>query len=212
MGENMELEGVQVGRRTVLRAGAGAAAVAAAASLLPAVAFAAPEQHDPLAAKLSAVRSGELSANGWEVEKGFDIGGGVWLREVQGTGFSVPLRIGLAQALLHHVIRRYHYSVGTLRPGDVVGFLPHDRRQPAYQSNHASGTAVDIRPGAHPVGTRELFPAQLTAIRSILNECRGLVAWGGDFRVPDQAHFQIAVKPGDKRLATLVESLAGFRY
>jgi hypothetical protein len=46
------------------------------------------------------------------------------------------------------------------------------------------------------------------AIRSILNECRGLVAWGGDFKTPDEAHFQLAVKPGDKRLAKLAESLA----
>jgi len=208
----MELEGTQVGRRTMLRAGVGMAAAVGAATLLPAVALAEPKQEDPFAAKLARVRSGELSDNGWEIEKGVDIGGAVWLREVQGTGFSVPLRIGLAQAVLHHVIRRYHYSVDTLRPGDVVGFLPHDRKQPAYQGNHASGTAIDIRPGAYPVGTKELFASQRTAIRSILNECRGLVAWGGDFKVPDQAHFQIAVKPGDKRLEKLVESLAGYRY
>lgn len=210
MGEHMEDH--QIARRTMLRAGVGVAAAASVATLVPAVSLAAPQQDDPLAAKLAKVRSGELSANGWEIEKGFDIGGAVWMREVQGTGFSVPLRIGLAQTVLHHVIRRYHYRVGTLRPGDVLGFLPHDRKQPAYQSNHASGTAIDIRPGSHPVGTRELFGSQRVAIRSILNECRGLVAWGGDFKTPDEAHFQLAVKPGDKRLAKLAESLAGFKY
>ncbi|MEU0877511.1 M15 family metallopeptidase [Lentzea sp. NPDC005914] len=210
MGEHVEDH--QIARRTMLRVGVGVAAAASMATLVPAVSLAAPQQNDPLDAKLDEVRSGDLSANGWEIEKGFDIGGAVWMREVQGTGFSVPLHIGMAQTVLHHVIRRYHYSVATLRPGDVLGFLLHDRKQPAYQSNHASGTAIDIRPGSHPVGTRELFDSQRVAIRSILAECCGLVAWGGDFKTPDEAHFQLAVKPDDKRLAKLAESLAGFKY
>ncbi|MGW4211536.1 M15 family metallopeptidase [Lentzea sp. NPDC004789] len=199
----MELNNA-VARRTVLRAGAGVAAVATIVPLLETAAVAAPVQPK--------ARGVEHSANGWEIENGVDAAGQIWTREVQGTGLKVPLRIGLAQVVLHHVIRRYHYNVDTLRPGEVVGFLPHDRKQPAYQSNHASGTAIDIRPGSYPVGTKELFGSQRVAIRSILNECRGLVAWGGDFAVPDEAHFQIAVKPGDKRLAKLVESLAGFKY
>jgi hypothetical protein len=197
----MEFENA-VARRTVLRAGAGAVVVATVVPLLETAAVAAPDQS----------KARDRSDNGWDVERGVDSGGQVWTREVQGTGLLVPLRIGLAQAVLHHVIRRYHYNVGTLRAGEVVGFLPRDRNLPAYQSNHASGTAIDIRPGAHPVGTRELFGSQRVAIRAILTECRGLVAWGGDFRTPDEAHFQIAVKPADKRLAKLAESLADFKY
>src|SRR3712207_5226726 len=110
----MEFENA-VARRTVLRAGAGAAVIATVVPLLETAAVAAPGQPG--------ARTVERSDNGWDVENGVDAGGQVWQREVQGTGLRVPLRIGLAQVVLHHVIRRYHYNVETLRPGDVVGFL-----------------------------------------------------------------------------------------
>ena len=56
---------------------------------------------------------------------GPDAGGTVWTRPVPGTGFDVQVSIGDAEVILVHVIRRFHYEIDTLRPGDVVARLEH---------------------------------------------------------------------------------------
>ena len=60
--------------------------------------------------------------------------------------------------------------------------------------------AAATAPPAAPQRPRRV---QQNAIRQILAECRGLVAWGGDFDVPAPSHFEIAVGPQDHRLAVL---------
>lgn len=94
----------------------------------------------------------------------------------------------------------------------MVGFrAPGSVKHSDYEENHASGTAVDIRPGSYPRGVKGGFlPYQLAVVRDILAECDGVVRWGGDFSVPDESHFQIAIAPGDPRLRALVKKLRGW--
>ncbi|MDX3388170.1 hypothetical protein PV682_43045 [Streptomyces niveiscabiei] len=52
-----------------------------------------------------------------------------------------------------------------------------------YATNHASGAAVAIRPAWYPDGAEGgLFLHRLATVRGNLDEYRGVVAWGGDFR------------------------------
>jgi hypothetical protein len=194
-------------RRAALRTGAGMAAAMGLGITVAPSATAAPPPADPGARVLT----GQTSANGWEMQKGADIGGAIWTRPVAGTECSVAVHIGDVEVVLVHVIRRFHYEIGTVRAGEVVGFLPPGRTLTGYRTNHASGTAVDIRPGWYPVGTKGNFTGyELTVVRDILADCAGVVTWGGDFRRADEAHFQIDVPPGDQRLTELADRIRGW--
>lgn len=160
------------------------------------------------------VRSGKPSPNGWEMEKATDGGGSVWTRPVPGTPLDgVAVRIGAVEAVLVHVIRRFHYEIDQLRKGDVIGWRsPGKVRKGLPEGNQASGTAVRIRPEFYPVGTTGgFFPSQLLVIRDILAELGGVVRWGGDDRYVDESLFYIDVKPGDPRLSALVEKLRSWQ-
>ncbi|MDX2674929.1 hypothetical protein [Streptomyces soliscabiei] len=92
-----------------------------------------------------------------------------------------------------------------------MGFRPADSTLKGYATNHASGTAVAIRPTWYPDGAKDgLFPHQLATVRDILKECQDVVAWGGDFRRPNESHFQIDVPPSDARLKRLAARFRGW--
>jgi hypothetical protein len=193
-------------RRRVLCTGLG---LTAAAGL---VTLAAPS---PASASARSAEDGPhmhpTSANGWPMEPRANASGTIWTRQVPGSSVSVALRIGEAATVLVHVIRRYHYEIDTLVHGEVMGFRPADSTLKGYATNHASGTAVAIRPTWYPDGAKDgLFPHQLATVRDILKECQGVVAWGGDFRRPNESHFQIDVPPSDARLKRLAARIRGW--
>lgn len=201
--------GLPLSRRTVLASGAaggavlGTGLVAAPASAAAADVAAA---KDAYRRSIARVRAGRRSANGWEVEKAADAGGAVWTTAFAGSAASAALHVGDVSAVLGHVVRRWNYEIDTLAAGEVAGWRASPSGGP--EGNHASGTAVDIRPGWYPPGAAGgLFPHELAVVRDILRECRGVVAWGGDAAQPHESHFEIAVPPGDARLAALAAAL-----
>jgi hypothetical protein len=204
-----ELLSMDVTRRSLLLAATGVAAVIGTEALFAAPATAAPAEipaGQPVPAG-SGAPAGRMSPNGWPIATESDAAGPVWTRPLVGTGGTVEIAIGDAELILLHVARRFHYEIDTLRPHEVIGF-----RKPAglrgYQLNHASGSAIDIRPGHYPVGVRGgFFPAELEVIRDILADCGGLVRWGGDFGVPDEAHFELTAPPTDARVRRLAAEL-----
>ncbi|MEV0782982.1 twin-arginine translocation signal domain-containing protein [Streptomyces sp. NPDC050423] len=158
-------------------------------------------------------RHGRPSPNGWEMELATDRGGAVWTRPVPGTPIKgVTVRIGDVETVLVHLIRRFHYEVDVLRAGDVVGWRrPGEVRRGLAEANQASGTAVQIRPGHHPLGAKGgYFPQQEAVVRDILAELDGVVRWGGDDKRPDESLFYLAVKPGDQLLDTVARKLRGW--
>lgn len=189
----------------MLKGGAGVVAAVGLGVALPSVAVAGPPGEDQRREIERRIRTGATSANGWPMEKGADIGGAIWTRPVPGSDLQVAVRMGDVEAVLVYVVRRYHYEVDTLRPGEVVGFRSGaPRTGPA--SNYGSGTAVAIRPGWYPPGTTgDLRPHQRSVIADIVGSCRGVVRWGGAFRTPHEAHFQIAVGPDDPRLVEVAD-------
>lgn len=189
-------------RRTVLR-GAAAAAVLSQVPSSPAAA-AAPK---PPVVTGNAAFTGALSPNGWRVNVAADAGGSVWARPVTGAAKQVAVSVGDADAILVHVVRRFHYEVAEIADGDVVGFREAAGLE-GHQLNHASGSAVDVLPGHYPPGVKgQFYPAQLAVVRDILAECRGVVAWGGDLATPDEGHFEIALPPDDPRVTGLAAEI-----
>jgi hypothetical protein len=203
-------------RRTLLRSAAAASAVTGLMVAVAPASSAARSRVDRRAVErlaasrrraLARIRAGHRSANGWEVETVADDGGAIWTRPVAGSEASVAVRIGAAETVLLHVVRRWNYEVSSLLAGDVVGFRPVGRGR-GPESDHGSGTAVDILPGSLPAGTRDgLLPAQVAVVRDILEDCEGVVRWGGDARTPHQAHFALAVPPGNRELARVAAKI-----
>ncbi|MFJ8473682.1 hypothetical protein [Kitasatospora sp. NPDC094011] len=209
-------------RRTVLRGAIGVAAGAAVGSqLLAAPAYAVTPTPDPDAVRRlteearqreARVRTGTVSRNGWETEKVADDRGNVYTRPVPGTPLNVRMRMGDVETVLVHVISRFHYEIDALREGDVVGWRAPDQvRRKLAESNQASGTAVQIRPGSYPSGARGgFYPFEELAIRDILSDCEGVIRWGGDDSTPDESLFSIDVPPGNERLTRIADKLRGW--
>ncbi|MEU8787919.1 hypothetical protein [Streptomyces sp. NPDC048643] len=211
-------------RRTVLRRAAFLAAGATLASpLLTTTSYAADTRPDPAAlraslkkaqaraaARKARVESGIKSTNGWTMEKVVDDRGNVYTRPVPGTPVDVQVRMGDVETVLVHVVHRFHYEIGALRKGEVVGWrTPNAVRRGLSESNQASGTALQIRPGSYPSGVRGgFYPLEELVIRDILADCEGVVRWGGDDRrTPDESLFSIDVAPSDPRLTEVADKI-----
>ncbi|MEV4427409.1 hypothetical protein ACN9M0_20030 [Streptomyces sp. R-07] len=159
--------------------------------------------------------TGRPSANGWEMQKAVDVDGGdIATRSVPGTGLRVAVRTGEPEALLFHVVRRFHYEVDALglggEPDALTGWVApatvRDGRLP--ESNLASGTAVVIRPGSYPPKVRGGFTAaQQQVIRDVLADTEGLVRWGGDDRRAYEGLFYLVARPGADALARVADKL-----
>jgi len=202
---------MDVSRRSVLLGATVAAAAVGVETLMPMPAGAATPRRVARADLLNPAFTGGHSPNGWPVNTAPDAGGSVWTRPVPGTGAQAQVAIGAAEAILFHVIRRFHYEIGALGPGDIVGFRKAAGLRGA-QLNHASGSAVDILPGHYPVGVRGgFFPHQVAVVRDILAECEGVVSWGGDLATPEEGHFQIDLPPADRRVVRLAAKLREWR-
>ncbi|MFE3047418.1 hypothetical protein ACFXIY_10225 [Streptomyces albidoflavus] len=146
------------------------------------------------------------SANGWPLEGKANHVSTVWTRPVPGAGLELDVRIGDAEAILVHVIRRFHYEVEQLHPGALVGWETIDKlSENAPESNLASGTAVRIRPGATAKGG--LFPLQEAVVRDILADCRGVVRWGGDDSPVDESLFYLDRGPDSHEVRDLARKL-----
>jgi hypothetical protein len=201
---------IGVTRRSVLIG----AAAAVALTLAPTPAKADGGAADPYRRRYEdlrkRIRPGSHSANGWAIETAADEGGSIWTKAVPGTGVEVAIADGVPAALIGYLLQRFHYDVRPLTQADVLGFKKPHRGLRASETNHASGTAVDIYSAQLVRGRSDgYFPQEVRAIRTILRDLEGAIVWGGDFRQPDQSHFEIAAGPGDERLAALAQRLAG---
>lgn len=116
---------------------------------------------------------GDRSANGWEIlDKAPSHG-------IEGSGRTVRLREGDAATLLLHVARRFHYEIDQLRAGDVRGHRDGAKVREAFESNYLSGTPIEIRPLAYPLGAEGgFYPQELVVIRDILAELDGAAGAG----------------------------------
>ncbi|MFY1699279.1 twin-arginine translocation signal domain-containing protein [Solwaraspora sp. WMMA2080] len=147
----------------------------------------------------------DRSVNGWPVLRSAG-----W-HDIEGSGHVVALADGPAAVILTYVARRFHYEIDQLRAGDVHGHSTRTSLRAAYESNYLSGSALAIRPLAYPVGVRGgLYPREIVVVRDILAELAGVVAWGGDFDLPKESHFEIAYRPQDQRVTWAARRINGW--
>lgn len=204
------LGGAAIGIATLALTGAGSTALAAADG------FGADGSGDPtppqvLPGESPSPAAGSTSQNRWPVPAVNDPAAiGVVSTLVPGTSVSLALVQGAVTTVLGHLASQFHRTVEPLVGTQTGGFSWRENvNSPGTWSNHASGTAIDLNASKHPNGSRGTFSAaQVEAIRVILDTCRGVVRWGGDYTgVTDEMHFEINVVPGDSRLELLARDL-----
>lgn len=66
-------------------------------------------------------------------------------------------------------------------------------------SNHLSGTAVDVNAPRYPWGSRTMPAARIAKVREGLRLFAGSVFWGADWDRVDEMHYQMAWREGDPR-------------
>lgn len=74
-------------------------------------------------------------------------------------------------------------------------------------SNHLSGTAIDVNAPRYPWGLRTMPQARINKIRQGLALFEGSVFWGADWGRADEMHYQIGYPEGDWRLAGFAQKL-----
>jgi hypothetical protein len=166
-------------------------------------------------ASMASAASG-TSQNGWPANSD-PAAIGVQSYTVPGTSPTVTLKVksGDVARILIGVAARFQTSVEDINGAESAGYNYRVIAGTNTLSNHASGTAIDLNWNEHPQGTRGTFTqSQVSAIRTILNSCDGVVRWGGDYSGSgvDEMHFEINVPPGDASLdncATRMGLVAG---
>ncbi|HCG55315.1 MULTISPECIES: peptidoglycan-binding protein [Brevibacterium] len=111
-------------------------------------------------------------------------------------GGKLAMRKGDVATVLAYVAKRFHSEVEALKWPGNWGYAERPiRGSSTTLSNHASGTAIDLNAPQHPLGTSpnaNFSSSQITKIHRILNDCDGVLRWGGDYRGrKDPMHVEI---------------------
>lgn len=133
---------------------------------------------------------GHMSWNGWNLNPPLTV--------IKPGAVSFKVNSGAAN-LLGYVAEEFDRAVEDLElPGlpDEWGYSHRYIAGTRTWSKHAYGIAIDLNATRHPYGKRGTFSLmQQSAIRLILSKCKGLIAWGGDWRTPDDMHFEVTGTP-----------------
>lgn len=109
-------------------------------------------------------------------------------------GGKIAMRKGDVATVLTYFAKRFHSEVEPLKWPGNWGYAERTiRGNSTTLSNHASGTAIDLNAPKHPLGKVGTFSsAQRGRIRKILNDCGGVLRWGGDYSGrKDEMHVEI---------------------
>lgn len=106
---------------------------------------------------------------------------------------KLALRKGDVSVVLLHFARWFDQNIEPLTKKDTGGYNPRFIEGSKTLSNHASGTAEDLRWNKHPRGKKNTFTAgQQDKIRKQLKFYEGVIRWGGDYKsIVDDMHFEI---------------------
>lgn len=138
-----------------------------------------------------------FSQNGWSASQASLMA----TYTIPGTAVRVTLRKGDASVVLLYLAGQYDATVEKLAQADTGGYNPRSIIGARTLSNHASGTAMDLRWNRHVRGKKGTFTAaEKAAVRKILafvNAEEKVVRWGEDYvSAPvDGMHFEVIGSP-----------------
>jgi hypothetical protein len=150
-----------------------------------------------------AYKGNTISENGWRICDADVLDRGA----VPGTNINLPLRFGIPSLILKGWAAWYHANVESLVGGspDEGGWT---RDNDVANSNHLSGTAVDLNWNKYPFRRLTMTAEKVEKVKAGLEKFRGCVWWGRDWVSPkDEMHYQLAFREGDARLAELATDL-----
>lgn len=145
------------------------------------------------------VRPGVLTENGWPMvnaDKTVSV-------KVVPAAKKVPLLRGDVATILNAWIILYDREVEPIR-SQVWGWSADND---VWNSNHMSGTAIDIHAPWYPWGKRVMSAATKAKVRALLKKFEGVVFWGADWSRADEMHYQIGLPPANPRVRALAEKL-----
>lgn len=144
-------------------------------------------------------RPGVPSENGWPMVNA----GSCVSVQVVPAAKKVPLLRGDVATILNAFIILYDRRVEKIT-SQVWGWSPDND---VWNSNHMSGTAIDIHAPKYPWGHRTM-PTQIKQkVQALLLDFEGVIFWGANWSYPDEMHFQIGVGPNDQRVKKLAAKL-----
>ncbi|QXO13117.1 lysin A, L-Ala-D-Glu peptidase domain [Gordonia phage Jojo24] len=109
------------------------------------------------------------------------------------ASMGVHLRSGYAAEVLGAWIRWYHENVERIdlyKPLDDWGW---SATNDVGNSNHLSGTAVDLNATQYPWGRRVMPKDRIAKVRRGLALFEGTIFWGADWSRADEMHYQLGV-------------------
>lgn len=117
---------------------------------------------------------------------------------------TAPVRRGDAATILNAWVAWYHRNVEQISTPVWGWSLTND----VPNSNHLSGTAVDIHAPRYPFRIRTM-PAEIRArVEHGLRLFEGAIAWGGHWTSPiDEMHYQLGWREGDPRVSAFADRL-----
>jgi hypothetical protein len=136
-----------------------------------------------------------ISQNGWTASADpKEIGIGSFVV----TGTKIKLRCAESVApLLVIFAAEFHQHIEPIDEGglDDWGYCFRNVRGSSDKlSNHSSGTAIDLNATKHPLGHANTFsPMQTVLIQALCKKYS--LTWGGNFKRPDEMHFEISLNP-----------------
>lgn len=146
-------------------------------------------------------RPGVPSENGWPmVDRS-----GVTVFTIPGVpaAKAVPLRTGDVATILIAFIQAYNAHVEPVR-SQVWGYSSDND---VADSNHMSGTGIDINAPWYNWGSYTMSPELVGRINRVLASFDGVIEHGRKWSRPDEMHYQIGVRPGDPRVAALAQRI-----
>lgn len=147
------------------------------------------------------VQPGVLTENGWPMvnaDKTVSV-------QVVPAAKKVPLLAGNVATILNAFLIAYNRDVEPIE-SQVWGWSADND---VWNSNHMSGTAIDIGAPKYPFGKRVMPAATKAKVRALLDKFNGVVYWGAYWSYPDEMHFQIGLPPSNAKVAELANKLNG---
>jgi len=117
---------------------------------------------------------------------------------IPGSTITINLRKGDVSVVLLDFLSWHHKNIESLRQKDTGGYNCRNIAGSTKLSNHASGTAADVRWQEHVQGKRNagFSAAEVSKINTKLKEYGGAIRWGNNYSgTPDAMHFEINQGP-----------------